>query len=100
MANINITECINIAGDSGGISYPAPEAPFNTVQDVSFSATEALSAAFSDRTRFIRIRPDADCVYVVGNDPLIGANPATFLGSGQIEFVGVKKGMKIAVKTP
>ena len=100
MPNLNVTECKGIAGDSSGISFAAPEAPFNTVQDVSFNSTEQQSVAFADGTRFIRIRPDADCVYAVGENPVIGINPATFLGAGQIEFIGVKRGMKIAVKAP
>lgn len=67
-------------------------------QALTVGAGNATSTAFGNRTRFIRIAPDADIYYDIGVSPdATVAAQRSYLVQDAVEPVPVKPGQKIAV---
>ena len=95
MATLSIREYNRVAADGSGLTVQAGQEPAINGQQVSFSASQQ-SAAFSDATRLVRVHSDNDCYLDFGPNPTAAAGGGCFLGSGQVEFFGVRPGDKVA----
>lgn len=96
MATLDITEYQSIARDHAGASVPAGVEPARNVQQVTIGVASAQSAAFHDRTKFVRIHTDAACRIAFGEDPT-AAVTSQRMAANQTEFFGVEPGHKVAV---
>jgi hypothetical protein len=97
MAKIWITEYTTAGADSAGTSLPMAAHPPAAVQTpVTITSTSAQSAAFGSATRFVRLRADAACHFVVGPDPT-ATTDATPLDANVAEYFQVPAGQKLAV---
>lgn len=87
MANLYITEYSNL-GLNG--NAPIPQEPAVTGQNVSFT-TSTASAAFNERTRFVRLVASADCYVKFGTGPTATTSDQ-FLSAEMEYFRGVPEG--------
>ena len=87
MSNLSITEYASVGRDVNGSPLPAGQAPALAIQNVTFT-TATASAAFNERTRFIRVVADADCRVVFGTAP-VATSSDTLMAAGQHEYFGV-----------
>lgn len=87
MASLSITEYSNL-GLNG--NAPIPQEPAITGQNVSFTTTTA-SAAFNERTRFVRLVASADCYVKFGASPTATTSDQ-FLSAELEYFRGVPEG--------
>ena len=96
MAKLWITEFKFIGSDATNarpqVAYHPPVA---TQTPITLGAS-TQSAAFNAETRYIRLRADATCHYVVGTNPTATTND-TPLDANSPEHIGVPAGMKLAV---
>lgn len=82
--------------DENGRPIPALCPDDATKQDVAYTGTAALSAAFAAGTRAIRICPDTDCRFAIGAAPVATATSARLPADG-VEWLGVRPGWKISI---
>jgi len=91
MASLIITEYSNLALNGHA---PIPLEPALTEQVVTYT-TSTQSAAFGEATRFVRVKPDADCNVKFGSNPT--ATVANQQLIADVEYWrGVKAGHKVA----
>ena len=95
MSNLSVTEYDNTTLDARGDSMPVATNPGVTIQNISFTATAGVSAAFDRDTKLVRVISDADCRI------LFGANPTAvvtdmLLKAGSVEYFGVTPYIKIS----
>ena len=96
MAKLWITEFQFIGSDATNARpQVAYHPPLATQTPITLGAT-TQSAAFNADTRFVRLRADGICHYVVGSNPTATTND-TPLDANVVEYIGVPAGMKIAV---
>ena len=96
MASLYITEFQASGNAESGAQLQVGVQPAVAAQKVTFSG-DTQSAVFDDRTRFIRLHPDADCHVVFGFDPTSTTNHMPLL-AGSTEYFGViQSGLKLAV---
>lgn len=97
MPKLWITEYATAGADSTGLPMPIASHPPAAVQTpVDISGTSAQSAAFSAKTRFVRLRSDATCHFLVGSNPTATTN-STPLDANSAEYFEVPAGQKLAV---
>jgi len=97
MAKLWITEYTTAGADSTGNSLPMAAHPPAVVQTpVTITGSSAKSAAFGTTTRFVRLRADAACHFVVGADPT-ATTDSTPLDANAAEYFQVPAGYKLAV---
>lgn len=97
MATLSIREYEHINVVSGGI-VPVAQEPAVTKQTVAIGGGSLQSAAFNERTRFVRLYCDVACSLEFGVNPTAAANSCS-MGAGQTEYFGVQPGHKVAVIT-
>lgn len=95
MANkLYITGFQNLIVANGTVAAPA----LPSVDDltITIAGSSAQSDALGSKTRFVIIKPDADCWIAYGRDPsaVVDRHP---VGAGESRFYGVFPGMKFAV---
>lgn len=100
MAKLHITE-MSDTGTKGGrgrnsINAQIGQMPAVAIQELTFTSSSVKSAAFNEYTSLIRVRADAACRVLVGEDPTALAT-STPLGANETEYFGVRPGDKIAV---
>lgn len=98
MPHLYVSEYSHQARDADGATLPSGREPAVTTQKVAIGGTSTQSAAFSERTQFIRVHADAICSVAFGADPTATAG-AMRLAANQTEFIGVRAGDKLAVIT-
>jgi len=97
MAKIWITEYTTAGADSAGTPLPMAAHPPAAVQTpVTITSTSAQSAAFGAKTRFVRLRADVACHFVVGTNPT-ATTDSTPLDANSAEYFQVPAGQKLAV---
>lgn len=98
MATLNIAEFVELASNASG-QIPAGKTPAIAHQNVTFTTT-TQSAAFNDKTNFVRIYSDADAVIEFGTNPTAAA-PGIMVTAGVAEYFGVPRGesYKVAAVT-
>jgi hypothetical protein len=97
MPKLWITEYTNSGADAAGSQMPMASHPPAAVQaPVVFSSTSTQSLAFSSKTRYVRLRSDAICHFLVGANPVATTN-STPLDSNSAEYFEVAPGQKLAV---
>lgn len=100
MSKLHITEMSDIGTNNGkgsrAVGAQIGQLPAVAIQEVTFTSSSVKSAAFNEYTSLIRVRADAACRVLVGEDPtaLVTSIP---LGANETEYFGVKPGHKIAV---
>lgn len=98
MAKLWITELQSMGSDRLGNTLPVPAFPAVVSQTPITLGATAQSAAFNAATRYLRLRSDGICHYVVGANPTATVND-TPLDANSVEYIGVSPGMKLAVIT-
>lgn len=94
---LDISEYDALAVDiNGHVIAAGVEPPIAEQTPVAIGASSTQSAAFNDRTRFVRLHCDAPCRVAFGVNPTAGANSKR-MAAGQTEFFGVRPGQKVAV---
>lgn len=68
---------------------------FTVYQAVSFTGTAGQSAAFSQNTTFITIKPDANCAIKIGANPTAITDDYP-LTAGELVDIEVRRGDKIS----
>lgn len=96
MAVCTIREYEHVAAISNGVLQVGQE-PALATQKLSVTGTTQQSAAFSSRTKFIRVHTDVALAIDIGTNP-VAVSGEDMVG-GQTEYFGVAPAMKIAVKT-
>lgn len=66
------------------------------IQNISYTATHAESAAFGAGTTLVRLVATSDCYFLCGTAPVATTSNGTLLPSGAIEYFGVTPGQKIS----
>ena len=97
MAKLWITEYSTAGADASGISMSIAKHPPTAVQTpITLGATSAQSAAFAAGTRFVRLRADATCHFVVAANPT-ATTDHTPLDANAAAYFEVPAGFKLAV---
>ncbi len=94
---LDISEYDALAVDvSGHVIAAGVEPPVVEQTPVTIGAVSTQSAAFHQRTRFVRLHCDVACRVAFGVNPT--ASPTSKrMAAGQTEFFGVLPGHKVAV---
>lgn len=96
-AFLNVTEFETLLEDLSSGS-PFPRCPPITVQDIPFGAWPAVSAAFSQTTRIIRLQSTGVCAVAVGGpDPVATALCSMRMIADQPEYFAVVPGDWLSV---
>lgn len=100
MAKLYIREYASMAQvQASKADLAAPQEPPTADQaPITLSGASQQSAAFNVDTRFVAITADGIFSYLVGADPTVTADMLR-VTAGQIIFVGVKPGHRVAVIT-
>lgn len=97
MPKLWITEYAAAGSDAMGTPLAIARHPPVAVQTpVDFTGTSTQSAAFAATTRFVRLRSDATCHFVVGVNPTATTN-STPIDANSAEYFEVPAGQKLAV---
>lgn len=101
MATLYVSEYANVAAvghTSGPAAVPgqAPLEPSLAEQTVTISGSHAESAAFNDKTTFIRVHTDAICSIAIGVSP-VATTSMKRLAANQTEYFGVAAGYKFVI---
>lgn len=97
MAKLWITEYSTIGADTTALPMPIAHHPPVTVQTpVTVGASSTQSAAFNAATRFVRLRSDVTCHFVIGSNPT-ATTDYTPLDANAAEYFHVVPGLKLAV---
>lgn len=100
MADLYIAEITDLGTDRAGRVVPVGKWPPAAEQKVAIGATSTASAAFGSNTHFIRVKTDGACHIAVSRQGAAEPEATTAnakLGAGDMEFLGVEPGGKIAV---
>lgn len=103
MATVRIREYRSLGSVPARGDFAPAQIPYegdSTVDQtaITLSGTSQQSAAFNDKTNYIGISCDsANFCYVVGDDPTALGTNSFALFAGQIYYMQVKPGQKIAV---
>lgn len=65
-------------------------------QKIAIAVGSTLSAAFNDKTRFVRLHTDAICSYKFGGSGVTAANTDPRLAANSTEYFGVTPGQFVA----
>lgn len=97
MARLSIREYEHISAVARGI-VPVGEEPGVTDQVLTIGGASTPSAAFTVRTRFVRLHTDVNCSVQFGTAPVAIAGQGDMV-AGQTEYFGVvnASGIKLAV---
>lgn len=98
MANLFIQEYAELAEDVKGYKIQAGREPAITNQVVAFTTT-TQSAAFNERTKFIRVVSDTLCYLEFGANPTATTATDMLVQANTVEFFGVIPGQKVAAVT-
>jgi len=97
MSKLWITEFASLGPDASGLPGPIPQyPPVATQPPLTLGATQQ-SAAFNAATRFVRLRADGICHFVVGTGSFSATTNDTPLDANAPEYIAVQPGMKLAV---
>jgi hypothetical protein len=96
MAVAYITEFMQLMTDANGNMLAVPKHPPLATQTVAIG-TEADSATFDERTKFIRLHVDAICSYKIGDGDPDATTSDARMAAGQTEYIGVQGGHKISI---
>lgn len=96
MATMYIAEYEKLATDINGFTIQAGQEPAVAEQTVTTSGVTAVSAAFNDRTRFVRIVSTGIEHLKFGSAPTATTSNAVKIEADTPEFFGVIKGDKVA----
>lgn len=98
MATLLILELETLPVDGGELA-PVASLPPVTSQAVTYT-TSTASAAFNERTRYIRVQPVGADAYIESAapdfEPTATTSSAIKLADGEWEYFSVRPGMKIA----
>lgn len=94
MANAYITEFQHLAQDDKGTTIPVAPYPPEAAQRVVYT-TSTQSAAFSGKTKFIRVICDAPGHFGISGNPTAIATDA-YMAQDVVEYFSVRPGDKIA----
>jgi hypothetical protein len=106
MANLNIMELSDLKqtigqGRTGAVVSTAPLADLDSVttppQILAIGAGNVQSAALHGQTEIVRLDAEDDCWIAYGEDPDATTDPLLRLAAGQVEYLGVSGGNKLAV---
>jgi hypothetical protein len=67
-----------------------------TTQTISYDASAAISNAFGDQTRQIRLAANSACHYKIGDGVQTATTSDPFLPANTIEYVAVSPGQRIS----
>jgi hypothetical protein len=98
MASVYVTEYLALGKGALDNVTQAPAEPPLAEQLVAITGSSTQSAAFNQRTRFVRVHADAICSVAFGSNPT-AVNTAKRLAANQTEYFGVNGNDKIAVIT-
>lgn len=98
MAVVYIEEYAEMALVKNGQGLQAGRQPAVTSQTVAIGGVSAQSAAFNDKTRFVRIHTDAICSYKFGANPTASATTPR-MAANSTEYFAVTAGEKVAIIT-
>jgi hypothetical protein len=98
MASLYVTEYLGLGRAALDTVTQAPTEPALTEQLVAIGGSSTQSAAFSTRTRLVRVHCDAICSVAFGPNPT-AVNTAKRLAANQTEYFAVNGGDKLAVIT-
>jgi hypothetical protein len=95
MATAYIEEYAQLMRDSTGEMGYVPVQPSIATQTVTYTGTAGQSAAFSSKTRMVRIHADGICSYLFGANPTATtAKPR--MAASTTEYFGVQPGDKVS----
>jgi hypothetical protein len=97
MAKVFISEYADLPLHNGQI-IPVGNEPAIAEQVVAIGGSSAQSAAFNDRTKWVRVHTDAICSLKFGANPTAGVDTPR-MGANSTEFFGVRPNDKLAVIT-
>ena len=92
-----IEEYERLGVDADGRPTQIPKQGAITNQKISYSTT-TQSAAFSGRTRFVRIHTDSICSYLFGSNPTATTSTPR-MAANQTEYFAVQPSDKVAFIT-
>lgn len=95
MATAKISEYESLATDANGLTVPVPLEPAIATQTVTYT-TNLASAAFNEKTRFIRVIADAKAHFVIALVPVADADDP-YLVADVDGFFGVPKGQSYKI---
>lgn len=95
MANLYIAELQKLEKDAKGNIVPIARMPPITEQKIAYTSVQ-LSAAFHDKTKFIRVIADAVAHLEFGGAP-VATEANSFIPSGVPEYFSVIAGQKVSV---
>ncbi len=95
MATLYISEYADMPKLEGQVIMAGNE-PSVAQQTVAIGGASAQSAAFSAKTKFVRVHPDSVCSLNFGLNPTATTSTPR-LSAGGTEFFGVRPGDKVAV---
>jgi hypothetical protein len=95
MSNLSVTEYDNTTLDARGETMPVATNPGVTIQNITFTATAGVSAAFDRNTKLVRVISDADCRILFGVSPTAVVTDM-LLKAGSAEYFGVTPYLKIS----
>lgn len=98
MARLCVTEYERMAEVAGGFRVSVGVEPAIAIQNVAFTATAGVSAAFNPRTRFVRVEVDgiASVLFSTAGTAAV-AGAGTRMTAGQTEYFGVDAGTGLRV---
>jgi hypothetical protein len=104
MAFLYVTEFAEMEIGWGGRQGQIAQQPPLAEQAIANTGASTQSAAFSAKTRYVRLHTDTVCAVEFGINPTAiaaGATGTARLGAGQTEYYGVPlgQGFKVAVTT-
>lgn len=94
MAVLYITEFADVSATQG---VTIGKQPVVAEQTIAIGAG-AVSAAFNQRTRYVRLSPDAICSILINNNPTATATNMR-MAAGSVEYFDVPQGSKVAAIT-
>ena len=96
MANMYISEYADLARDGDGNIIPVGAAPAVATQKIAFTGTAGVSAAFNNRTKFVRIYLDTAGYILFGTAPTATTASDTPMAATTPEYFGVIGGQKVS----
>lgn len=94
---LDISEYDALAVDvNGHVIAAGVEPPVVEQAPVTIGVSSTQSAAFNERTRFVRLHCDVACRVAFGVNPTASATSKR-MAAGQTEFFGVRPGQRVAV---
>ena len=99
MSILNIRYYEQLASAGTGRQLPVGrESVYTAGEDIDFTAGEALSAVNPDSVQMVRLVATTDARVEFGVDPEVDMNASLLLPAGQVEYFGIVRGTRLAVK--